>query len=237
MRIDKLLSNTLGLGRKEIKQYIKKGTVMCNEKVVTDPGFHADEENDMITLCGEKVSYRRFVYLMLNKPDGYISATFDKKYPVVTQLVPEEFSHFEVFPVGRLDIDTHGLLLLTNDGELAHKLLSPKNHVPKTYYVRSENPIKDSDFKVFEKGIELSEDFTTLPAKLEVLSDDKKESLITIFEGKFHQVKRMYEAIDNKVLYLKRISMGTLKLDESLPEGMCRELSDEELNFLIKNIK
>lgn len=235
MRIDKLLSNTVGLGRKEIKQYIKNGLVLCNGKVIKDPGFHADEKNDEITLNGEKIVYREFVYLMLNKPEGYISATFDKKYPVVTELVPKEFAHYDVFPVGRLDIDTHGLLLLTNDGDLAHRLLSPKNHVPKTYYVKSKNPVRDSDFSVFENGIKLEEDFITLPAKLEVLSEDKKESLVTICEGKFHQVKRMYEAIDNEVLYLKRISMGALKLDEALAEGVCRHLTDEELELLFDN--
>ncbi|MBQ4526504.1 MAG: rRNA pseudouridine synthase [Clostridia bacterium] len=228
MRIDKLLANSSAIGRKEIKQYIRKGLVMCNDTVIKDPSVHVDETLDKITLNGKRVVYRKFVYLMLNKPEGYVSATFDKKLPVVTELVPEQYSHFEVFPVGRLDIDTHGLLLLTNDGDLAHRLLSPKSHVDKTYFVKSSKPIKDDDAVIFENGIDLG-DFTTLPAKIEPISKDKKESLVTICEGKFHQVKRMFEAIDNEVIYLKRISMGGLKLDESLEEGECRELTAEEL--------
>ncbi|MBQ4629471.1 MAG: rRNA pseudouridine synthase [Clostridia bacterium] len=232
MRIDKLLSNALGIGRKEIRQSVKKGLVRCNGNVIKDPSVHVDENNDEIVFCGEAVKYREFVYLMLNKPEGYISATYDKKYPVVTDLVPAEYAHFEVFPVGRLDIDTHGLLLLTNDGDLAHRLLSPKSHVPKTYFVESAKPVKEEDIKIFENGIELEADFTTLPAKLEIASDDKTESLVTIYEGKFHQVKRMFEAIDNEVVYLKRISMGGLKLDQALAEGQCRELTAEELDAL-----
>ncbi len=235
MRLDKFLSDTSPMGRKEIKQHIKKGMVFVNGKSVKDPGTYVDENKDEISFCGEVVSYRKFVYLMLNKPDGYVSATFDKHYPVVTDLVDEEYAHFEVFPVGRLDIDTHGLLLLTNDGDLAHKLLSPKSHVPKTYYVKSEKEVTDEDVKAFEEGIEL-EDFRTLPGKCEILSDDKKESHLTIFEGKFHQVKRMFEARDNKVVYLKRVSMGNLTLDKSLSEGQIRELTEEEFEKLIGGI-
>ena len=237
MRIDKLLANSTGLGRKEIKQYIRKGAVLCNGEIVKDSSVHVDENDDVITLNGKKITYQKYVYLMLNKPEGYISATYDKKFPVVTDLVPEEYTHYEVFPVGRLDIDTHGLLLLTNDGELAHKLLSPKNHVPKTYYVKSQNPVKDGDGEKFEAGIKLAEDFTTLPAKLQMISDDGKESLVTICEGKFHQVKRMFEAIDNEVVYLKRISMGNLRLDETLEEGECRPLDDEETKLIFEGLK
>ena len=235
MRLDKFLSDTSPMGRKEIKQHIKKGMVSVNGKSVKDPGTYVDETKDEISFCGEVVSYRKFVYLMLNKPDGYISATYDKHYPVVTDLVDEEYAHFEAFPVGRLDIDTHGLLLLTNDGDLAHKLLSPKSHVPKTYYVKSEMEVSDDDIKAFEEGIELG-DFKTLPGKCEIVSDDKKECFLTIYEGKFHQVKRMFEARENKVIYLKRISMGSLVLDKSLPEGKIRELSDEELEKLLEDV-
>lgn len=235
MRLDKFLSDTSPMGRKEIKQHIKKGAVSVNGKTVKDPGMHVDEKKDEVCFCGETVSYRKFVYLMLNKPDGYVSATYDKHYPVVTDLVDEEYAHFEVFPVGRLDIDTHGLLLLTNDGDLAHRLLSPKSHVPKTYYVKSEKEVMQDDITAFEEGIEL-EDFTTLPGKCKILSADKKESHLTIFEGKFHQVKRMFEARDNKVLYLKRISMGSLTLDETLAEGSVRELSNEELESIFNDI-
>lgn len=236
MRIDKLLANSTPHGRKEIKQYIRKGLVRCNGEVIVDPSYHVDENKDAITLNGERIVYSRYTYLMLNKPEGYISATFDKHYPVVTELVPEEFSHIELFPVGRLDIDTHGLLLLTNNGDLAHRLLSPKSHVPKTYLVRSAKPVNADDAEVFAKGIKLDEDFTTQPSELKLMSDDGTQSLVTIYEGKFHQVKRMFEAIYNEVVYLKRISMGTLILDEKLAEGQCRELTDEEINDLMKGI-
>lgn len=236
MRIDKLISNCTPATRREIKLYIKKGQVSVNSKVVSDPGFHVDENKDEIILCGEKIRYSRYTYLMLNKPDGYISATYDRHYPVVIDLVPEEFAHAKLFPVGRLDIDTHGLLLLTNDGDLAHKLLSPKSHVPKTYYVKSAKPVGKTETNAFEKGITLEEDFTTQPAIHKIISDDGFESLLTIYEGKFHQVKRMFEALGNEVVYLKRISMGSLTLDKLLAEGECRPLTGEELQNLKNEI-
>lgn len=230
MRIDKLISNSTSLSRKEIKGYIKKGLVVCNGQVVKNADIKVDELTDEIYVGSERIVYSEFVYLMLNKPDGYVSATYDKKLPVVTDLVPDEYRHFEVFPVGRLDIDTHGLLLLTNDGDLAHKLLSPKNHIPKTYYVESDFPLSDADIKAFEEGIRIDDEFTAMGAKVEITGDCK--TLLTIYEGKFHQVKRMYEAVEKNVTYLKRISMGNLLLDESLDEGEIRELTDEEINFL-----
>ncbi len=233
MRIDKLIGNSTSWGRKEIKQFIKKGLVSVNGKVIGDSGFHVDEENDIITLSGERIVYSRYAYLMLNKPSGYISATFDKHYPVVTDLMPDEFSHIDLFPVGRLDIDTHGLLLLTNNGDLAHRLLSPKSHIPKTYFVRSLKPVKQSDIQVFKNGITLDSDFTTLPAVLCPSKDNPNESEVTIYEGKFHQVKRMFEAIDNEVVYLKRLSMGRLSLDVSLAEGECRPLTEYEIEALM----
>lgn len=235
MRIDKLLANSTSSGRKEIKQFIKKGQVTVNGVTVTDPGFHVDENTDKVVMCGEEIRYLKYAYLMLNKPDGYVSATYDKHYPVVTDLVPGQYSHMELFPVGRLDIDTHGLLLITNDGDLAHRLLSPKSHVPKTYYAELASTVTQEDINIFKEGIKLGEDFTTLPAVLEPLAD-KKSAMVTICEGKFHQVKRMFESVDNKVLYLKRISMGSLQLDKNLAEGECRPLTDEEINNLI-NIK
>lgn len=235
MRLDKFLSDASPMGRREIKQHIKKGMVSVNGNAVKDPGTYVDETKDEVAFCGEVISYKKFVYLMLNKSEGYVSATYDKHYKVVTDLVDEEYAHFEVFPVGRLDIDTHGLLLLTNDGDLAHKLLSPKSHVPKTYYVKSEKEVTDEDIKAFEEGIDLG-DFKTIGGKCEIISDDKKECNLSIFEGKFHQVKRMFEAVGNKVTYLKRISMGSLTLDESLDEGNLRELTEEEFEKLTKGL-
>lgn len=230
MRIDKYIGNSTPYSRKELKVFFKKGLVRLNGEVVTDIGMHIDEETAVVTLSGEKINYSRFTYLMLNKPSGYISATFDKKFPVVTDLVPAEFSHLDLFPVGRLDIDTVGLLVLTNDGDTAHKLLIPKSHVPKTYYVESEKPLTQEDKKRFEEGVDLG-DFTTIPAKVEITGE--KKAHLTIFEGKYHQVKRMYEAVDNKVTYLKRIKMGELILDESLEEGKMRLMTDEEIKELI----
>ena len=230
MRIDKYISNSTPLSRKELKAYFKKGLVRVNGVVVTDIGTHIDEEKAEVCLAGEKIEYSRFTYLMLNKPSGYISATYDKKFPVVTDLVPEMYRHLELFPVGRLDIDTVGLLVLTNDGDLAHRLLTPKSHVPKTYYVKSENPLSKEDTDVFCKGVDLG-DFVTIPAKVEITGEC--EAHLTIYEGKYHQVKRMYEALGNKVLYLKRIAMGSLTLDESLKEGEVRAMSDEEVKLMM----
>lgn len=232
MRIDKYIGNSTPYSRKELKLFFKKGLVRLNGEVVTDIGMHIDEETAVVTLSGERINYSRFTYLMLNKPAGYISATFDKKFPVVTDLVPEEFSHLDLFPVGRLDIDTVGLLVLTNDGDTAHKLLTPKSHVPKTYYAESEKPLTQDGKKLFENGVDLG-DFTTIPAKVEILGE--KKAHLTIFEGKYHQVKRMYEAVDNKVTYLKRIKMGELILDESLEEGQMRLMTDEEIRDLMNN--
>lgn len=235
MRLDKFLSEC-GFGtRTEVKKLIKQGKVTVESVQKPTPELHIDPESSNIFVDGKKVCYREFIYLLLNKPQGFVSATWDKRLPVVTDLIPDEYRHFEAFPVGRLDIDTEGLLLLTNDGDLAHKLLSPKNHVPKTYIAQLEKPVKNSDFEVFEKGIDLG-DFITLPAKLNVISDiEPYFAEVTICEGKFHQVKRMFEAVDNKVTFLKRIKMKNLCLDDDLKIGEVRELTENELKEL-KNL-
>lgn len=229
MRIDKYISNSTPLSRKELKVYFKKGQVRVNGEVVTDIGTHIDEDTAEVFLAGEKITYSRFTYLMLNKPAGYISATYDKKFPVVTDLVPHEYRHIDLFPVGRLDIDTVGLLVLTNDGDLAHRLLIPKSHVPKTYFVRSREPLTDDAASKLQTAMDLG-DFTTIPAKLRKLGES--EALLTIYEGKYHQVKRMYEAVNNEVIYLKRVTMGKLTLDESLKEGEMRPLTNEEIKLM-----
>lgn len=231
MRIDKYISNSTSYSRKELKVFFKKGQVRVNGEVVTNIGTHIDEDTAEVFLAGEKIEYHRFTYLMLNKPAGYISATYDKKFPVVTDLVPEKYSHVDLFPVGRLDMDTVGLLVLTNDGDLAHRLLVPKSHVPKTYYVKSRENLTTEGMEAFRRGVEL-EDFTAMPAKVEKISE--KEAYLTIYEGKYHQVKRMYESIDNEVLYLKRVTMGNLHLDESLKEGEMRPLTEEEVKLMEK---
>lgn len=232
-RIDKILSN-LGYGsRSELKKFCKNGLVKVNGKVINNPGVQVDVENDEIIFDGEKVTYKEFIYLMLNKPDGYISATFDKRDPIVLDLIDKEDLVFEPFPVGRLDKDTEGLLVLTNDGQLAHRVLSPKKHVPKTYYAKIEGIVTEEDIKAFAKGVTLDDGYETMPAELIILkSDEISEIELTIHEGKFHQVKRMFESVDKKVIYLKRLSMGKLKLDENLVLGEYRELTDEEVKMI-----
>ncbi|WP_418585543.1 pseudouridine synthase [Intestinibacter sp.] len=232
-RIDKVLSN-LGYGsRSELKKICKNGLVKVNGKVINNPGVQVDVKNDEIIFNGEKVTYKEFIYLMLNKPDGYISATFDKRDPIVLDLIDKEDLVFEPFPVGRLDKDTEGLLVLTNDGQLAHRVLSPKKHVPKTYYAKIEGVVTEDDIKAFAKGVTLDDGYETMPAELVILkSDEISEIELTIHEGKFHQVKRMFESVDKKVIYLKRLSMGKLQLDKNLALGEYRELTDEEIKMI-----
>lgn len=170
---------------------------------------------------------------MMNKPAGVISATKDKHEETVVDLVEEAFTYYELHPVGRLDKDTVGLLILTNDGKLSHDLLSPKKHVPKTYYAKIEGHVTAADVKAFAKGINVNDEYTTLPAELNIIScGDISEIEVTIYEGKYHQVKRMFSARGKEVIYLKRLSMGALTLDESLQEGMSRELTETELELL-----
>ncbi|EML6501151.1 pseudouridine synthase [Clostridioides difficile] len=232
-RIDKILSN-LGYGsRSEIKKYCKQGSVVVNGSEVSNPGTQVDTENDEILFNGEEVIYREYIYLMVNKPDGYISATTDKYDPTVLDLIDLSYLAFEPFPVGRLDKDTEGLLVLTNDGKLSHRVLSPKKHVPKTYYAKIDGVVTEEDVEAFLEGVVLDDGYKTMPSQLNILkSDDESEIELTIHEGKFHQVKRMFESVGKKVVYLKRLSMGNLKLDESLELGEYRELTDEEVKLI-----
>ena len=233
MRVDKLLSNVGVASRAELKKYCKQGLISVNGKVINNPGVQVDSESDDIRFNGEKIVYREFVYIMLNKPDGYISATFDKYDPIVLDLIDQSYLVFEPFPVGRLDKDTEGLLVLTNDGQLAHRVLSPKKHVPKTYYAKIQGKVTEEDILAFEKGVILDDGYETMPSQLKILkSDDMSEIEHTIHEGKFHQVKRMFESVGKKVVYLKRLSMGKLKLDESLGLGVYRELTEEEVKLI-----
>ena len=233
MRVDKLLSNVGVASRAELKKYCKQGLISVNGKVINNPGVQVDSESDDIRFNGEKIVYREFVYIMLNKPDGYISATFDKYDPIVLDLIDHSYLVFEPFPVGRLDKDTEGLLVLTNDGQLAHRVLSPKKHVPKTYYAKIQGKVTEEDILAFEKGVILDDGYETMPSQLKILkSDDMSEIELTIHEGKFHQVKRMFESVGKKVVYLKRLSMGKLKLDESLGLGEYRELTEEEVKLI-----
>ncbi|MGE4282367.1 MAG: pseudouridine synthase [Clostridia bacterium] len=232
-RLDKILSNS-GFGtRKEIKQMVRAGQVSIDGKVIKDSSIHIDPDDNRIIVNGQNVEYRKYIYLMMNKPAGVVSATWDNRFKTVVDLVPEEYKHFELFPVGRLDRDTEGLLLLTNEGQLAHDLLSPKKHVPKTYYAKIDGQVTEKDITIFERGVILEDEYKTLPAQLNILkSDEQSEIELTIVEGKFHQVKRMFEAVGKKVIFLKRIKMGTLELDKDLKLGECRELSNVELENL-----
>lgn len=236
MRLDKYLADC-GIGtRSEIKKLIRSGAVMVDGISSPKAETQIDAETAEVLLMGERLVYRKFIYLLLNKPAGYISATWDKKLPTVLDLVPEEYLHFEPFPVGRLDVDTEGLCLLTNDGQLSHRLLSPKSHVPKTYEATVDGCVTIEDMDAFLEGVVLDDGYKTKPAKLEILSSGAvSEIRLTIIEGKFHQVKRMFEAVGKKVIYLKRIAMNRLWIDPTLALGELRELSSEELQLLEVN--
>lgn len=231
IRLDKYLAD-MGVGtRSEVKNYIRKGRVQINEVVTKESDKKINIDSDKVTFDGSQLTYVSTEYYMLNKPGGVVSATRDNLSQTVLDLI--DSCNKDLFPVGRLDKDTEGLLLITNDGDLAHKLLSPKKKVAKVYYARVNGRVTIEDVDTFSNGIQLSEDFTTLPADLEIIeSSDISTVKVTIHEGKFHQVKRMFEAVEKEVIYLKRISMGDLILDENLALGEYRPLTIEEINML-----
>lgn len=230
MRIDKYITNCGAATRSEIKKLIKAGRVTADGICVKKADEQIDENTCTVMLDGTVLHYRRFVYLMLNKPQGYISAVYDKHYPVVTDLIGSEYVHFDVSPVGRLDLDTEGLLILTNDGAFNHNMTSPKKNIYKRYFAILDKPAEQSDIETFKSRMEFK-DFTSKPAVLEI-TDNPNEVYIEIAEGKFHQVKRMCERVGKNVTFLKRVSIGPLMLDTSLSPGEIRELTDEELNML-----
>lgn len=236
MRIDRFLAN-MGCGsRTEVKQLIKSGKVKVNGKTVIDPGHQVQPEDDRIDLKGDRIVYREFLYLMMNKPAGVISATEDSKEQTVLDLIESKYHNKGLFPVGRLDKDTEGLLILTNHGELGHQLLSPKKHVYKKYLARIDGKVTGQDQVAFKSGIELDDGYLTLPGDLEIISSGPvSEVIVKIREGKFHQIKRMFQALEKRVVYLKRISMGGLILDPGLNPGEYRELTDGEVKQLSEN--
>ena len=239
MRLDKFLVACAVGSRTEVKNLLKAGQVTVNGKKEKSAKLQINEERDEIRFDGQVLEYEEFVYYMMNKPQGVISATEDSKHRTVLDLLDDIARTKEVFPVGRLDIDTHGLLLLTNDGQLAHALLSPKRHVDNTYLAHVEGIMTQEDVETFVKGIPLK-DFTCQPAKLEIVSVDsvKNQSLVrvTIAEVKFHQVKRMVAYCGKKVVDLQRVTMGTLTLDEGLKRGEWRRLTKDELEALLESI-
>ena len=235
MRLDKYLCET-GFGtRSQVKELLKKGQVMVNGEVVKKPELKINETTDQILCQGKKASYQKNIYLMLHKPAGVVSATEDNREKTVLDLVRPEDRKNGLFPVGRLDKDTEGLLLLTDDGELAHRLLSPKKHVDKTYYAKIDGQVTEEHVKQFREGLDIGDEKKTLPAVLTILlSGQVSEIEVTIHEGRFHQIKRMFEAVGCKVTYLKRLSMGSLVLDETLPPEEYRPLTEAELEGLTK---
>lgn len=237
MRLDKLLAN-MGFGtRKEVKEMIKKNRVTVNDKIIKNGKHHVDPYQDYIMVNNTVVEYQKYVYVMLHKPKGYLSATEDFKDKTVIDLLEPKIQHFNPFPVGRLDKDTEGLLLLTNHGQLAHQLLSPKKEIEKTYYAEIKGRVTEQDVEAFENGLILDDGYKTKSANLTILKrGDVSEIEVTITEGKFHQVKRMFEAVGKKVVYLKRVRMGEILLDDTLALGEYRELNVEELNYCLSLI-
>ncbi|MEY8337236.1 pseudouridine synthase [Lachnospiraceae bacterium 62-35] len=232
IRLDRFLTEMGVLSRSQAKEAAKKGRIFINGEVEKRTDRKIFPGVDRVMVDGTEIGYKAWEYFMLNKPSGVVSATEDKRYPTVLDLI-EEKARRDLFPVGRLDMDTEGLLLITNDGALAHRLLAPKSHVDKVYYARIEGNIPSDGEQLFQEGLVLSDGTKTLPARLQVL-EGGGEVCLTIHEGKFHQVKRMFEAIGCKVIYLKRLSMGTLVLDEGLRPGEYRRLTEEELEQLQK---
>ncbi|HBE76681.1 MAG TPA: 16S rRNA pseudouridine(516) synthase [Firmicutes bacterium] len=235
LRLDRYLAN-MGCGsRSAVKKLLRAGQVTVNDQIIRDDGYRVAELQDKVTCWGEVIRYREFIYLMLNKPAGVISATDDDRERTVLDLLDPKYRNKGIFPVGRLDKDTEGLLVLTNNGELGHQLLTPRKHVPKYYLARVTGAVGPDDFAAFRDGVLLDDGYRTLPAELELLqSGELSEVRVIIHEGKFHQIKRMFQALDKKVVYLKRIAMGELCLDPALELGEYRELSDEEIAILMR---
>ena len=229
IRLDKFLAQMNMGTRSEVKNAIRKGKVTVNGEICKNADTKIDEIADVVCYENIQVCYEKYVYYMLNKPAGVVSATKDNHDKTVLDLLQGENLQ-DVFPVGRLDKDTEGLLLLTNDGDLAHKLLSPKKHIPKTYFVRTKDVVTKDQLEALEHGVDIGEEALTMPAQTEMLAEN--EIFLTIYEGKFHQVKRMLKAVGNEVIYLKRQKMGKLLLDETLELGEYRKLTTKEIELL-----
>ena len=233
MRIDKFLSMQGIASRKEAAKVARSGGVTVDGEVVRDLSAHIDPDKNRVCYLGEAIGYSEFVYIMLNKPVGYVSATDDKSLPFVTELLDDRYRRMELFPVGRLDKDTVGLMILTNDGALAHRLLSPHRHVEKKYYFEADEPLPPTVADDFRDGVVLRDGYECKEAKIE-LREDGKSGVITLTEGKYHQIKRMIASFNNRVTYLERISFGNIELDRSLSRGEWRLLTKEE-EALLKN--
>ena len=233
MRLDKFISTTTTLSRAEAKKIIKKG-ILINDILVKSPDYKVDEINDQVIVNGNRLFYQKYVYIMMNKPQNVISATEDAIDKTVVDLLEEKDRIYKVFPVGRLDKDTEGLMLLTNDGNLAHKLISPKKDVEKKYYVEVSGELEEEHLELVKEGLVIDEGYKCKNARLEILESSETNSIAYIYitEGKFHQVKRMMKALGTTVTYLKRLSIGTLELDKNLKLGEYRYLTDKEIKNL-----
>lgn len=233
MRLDKLLANSGFGSRKEVKKLLKQGGVRVDGETVKDAKVHVDPFEQEVTVYGERVEYKEYIYLMMNKPKGVISATEDLEHQTVIDLLEDAEAMFEPFPVGRLDKDTEGFLLITNDGKFSHELMSPKKNVKKTYEAVVLGEVTEADVEAFKAGVTLDDGYVTKPAELVIIRSGAQSVIqLTITEGKFHQVKRMFLSRNKRVLELKRLSIGKLELDQSLPLGSYRELTEEELILL-----
>lgn len=233
-RLDKIIASMGRYSRREVKQLVKEGQVLVDGKIARSAESKYDPETVEILVAGEPLGYRRYTYVMLHKPAGVLSATEDGRGETVLDLLPKEYRKMGLFPVGRLDRDTEGLLLLTNDGELAHDLLSPKKHVDKVYYTRVSGTLTQEDCNAFAAGMTLDDGLVCREARLEILAAGREsEALVTLHEGKFHQIKRMLAFRGKPVLYLKRLQMGALVLDDSLEKGAFRLLSEEEIAQIV----
>jgi len=233
-RLDKLLASTGRWSRKDVKELVRQGRVTARGQKVRRPEEKFELDDD-IWVDGQAVCCRKFTYVMMNKPGGLLSATEDKRQRTVLDLLPEPYQRQGLFPVGRLDKDTEGLLLLTNDGEMAHRLLAPRSHVDKVYLARVDGRVDEADVEAFRQGLTLDDGLKCMPADLEPL-EDGRSCLVTLREGKFHQVKRMLAHRGKPVEYLKRLSMGAVRLDERLAEGQWRELTEEEVRTLQEGV-
>ncbi len=233
MRLDKFLVAANVCSRSVAKKQVRAGAVTVNGAAVRSSDINIDEYADKVCFCGKTVLYRKYTYITLNKPAGVVSATEDTRERTVLDLLPSDVRTSGMFPCGRLDKNTLGLVLLTDNGELGHKLLAPKSHVAKVYRFKSKFPVSEADAKRFEGGLTLEDGYETKPAKMQ-LDEDGTGGLITLVEGKYHQIKRMLEALDNKITYLERISFGPLTLDETLSRGEWRYLTEDEIEALEK---
>lgn len=231
MRIDKFLSEMGVASRNEARAVARRGGILVDGRAVRDISLHIDPDTAVVTYMGREVEYRKYTYVMLNKPEGYVSATEDAKLPVVTELLPDGLRRLDLFPVGRLDRDTTGMMILTNDGKLAHALLSPRYHVTKEYRFSADEPMREGAEEYFQRGVTLSDGYECKSALI-VLEADRRSGVITLTEGKYHQIKRMVASAGNRVVSLERISFATIPLDPSLGRGEWRMLTDEEINIL-----